>query len=78
MPDVSRDNLLGQFDPMTLPEALARSLRDMMQVNGQPRPQDYPYDRGLYEEHRRQWDNARQVLEWYNRDHGTKNVDAPF
>ena len=65
---MNRDDLLAEFPPMTLPEALARALRDMMQINGQPNPRYYPHDRGLYEEHRRQWDNAKAVMEWFNRE----------
>ena len=65
-----------EWQPTTMPEALARSLRDMMMVSGQPNPRDYLHDRILYDEHRRQWDQAKAALEWFNREQaaGTTNV----
>jgi hypothetical protein len=65
---MDKRDLVADFPPVTLPEALARALRDMMQINGQPSMRDYPHDRGLYEEHKRQWDNAKRVIEWFNRE----------
>lgn len=57
----------------SLTEALARSLRDLMQINGRPSRSDfsspgYRADPGLYEDHLRKWDQAKDVLSWFERE----------
>ena len=57
---------------LTLTDELARALRNMMAINGEPRRNDrsapgYHYDPGLFETHSAAWRHAKQALEWYDR-----------
>lgn len=53
----------------TLTEALARSLREIMQANGRPSVNEYHRrERSLFEEHIAQWERARSALAWFERE----------
>jgi hypothetical protein len=57
---------------LTLTDELARALRNLMSMNGEPRRNDraspgYHYDRDLFETHAAAWRHAKQALEWYDR-----------
>lgn len=70
---ISRSEL--DHDPastLTLTDELARALRNIMAMHGEPRRNDraspgYRYDPGLFEMHSAAWRHAKQALEWYER-----------
>lgn len=58
------NQLLGEFEH-TIEDALAVSLRRIMAQSGKPIRREY-VDKGLYEVHVRQWEDAKKVLEAYD------------
>ena len=58
--------LEGTFEN-TLEDALAQSLRELLEANGRPLQIDYQRrDIALYQEHVRQWQRAKDVLKQYD------------
>jgi hypothetical protein len=61
--------LLYDRPQSTLAEELARSLREIMSANGRPSRSEYHHrDVEAFNEHIAQWNRAKEVLAWFERE----------